>query len=95
MNPLQESLLALKAEFLQQAGDISSQTEIEDLRIRYLGKKGELTKILRGMGALSAEERPVVGQTANEVRAEIEQKLSERQAELCRPKEGPWVDVIL
>ncbi len=82
MNPLQESLLALKAEFLQQAGDISSQTEIEDLRIRYLGKKGELTKILRGMGALSAEERPVVGQTANEVRAEIEQKLSERQAEL-------------
>ena len=44
----------------------------ENIRVKYLGKKGELTAILRGMGKLSAEERPVVGKIANEVREEIE-----------------------
>lgn len=46
--------------------------EIEDIRVRFLGKKGELTSVLRGMGALSAEERPVIGALANEIRADIE-----------------------
>ncbi len=49
---------------------------IEEIRIKYLGKKGELTSVLRMMGKLSAEERPVVGQMANEVRAVIEEKIS-------------------
>ena len=48
---------------------------LEALRIKYLGKKGELTAVLRGMGQLSPEERPIVGQIANEVRAEIESAL--------------------
>ncbi|MBQ4642986.1 MAG: phenylalanine--tRNA ligase subunit alpha, partial [Oscillospiraceae bacterium] len=48
---------------------------LEELRIRYLGKKGELTAILKQMGKLSAEERPVIGQLANQVRAEIENDL--------------------
>ena len=52
--------------------------DLEQIRIQYLGKKGELTAVLRGMGALSAEERPVVGQIANEVRATIEGALSEK-----------------
>ena len=43
--------------------------DLEALRIKYLGKKGELTAVLRGMGALSAEERPVIGQMANDIRA--------------------------
>lgn len=46
--------------------------EIEDIRVKFLGKKGELTSVLRGMGALSAEERPVIGALANEIRADIE-----------------------
>lgn len=50
---------------------------LEELRIRYLGKKGELTAILKQMGSLSAEERPVIGQLANQVRAEIENDLTE------------------
>ncbi len=50
---------------------------LEELRIRYLGKKGELTAILKQMGKLSAEERPVIGQLANQVREEIENDLSE------------------
>ncbi|MBR5586502.1 MAG: phenylalanine--tRNA ligase subunit alpha [Clostridia bacterium] len=52
-----------------------AMAELENLRIKYLGKKGELTAVLRGMGALSAEERPLVGKIANEVRESIEQKL--------------------
>lgn len=56
--------------------------EIEDLRVRFLGKKGELTAILKTMGTLSAEERPVMGQMANEVRAEIEKEIEERGEKL-------------
>ena len=52
----------------------------EQIRIQYLGKKGELTLVLRGMGALSPEERPVIGQIANEVREAIEEALAERAA---------------
>ena len=50
----------------------SPSADIEQIRVRYLGKKGELTAVLRGMGALTPEERPIVGAHANEVRAEIE-----------------------
>ena len=46
--------------------------EIDELRVRFLGKKGELTGILKQMGKLSPEERPVIGQLANEVRAALE-----------------------
>ena len=45
---------------------------LEAVRVKFLGKKGEITSVLRGMGALSAEERPVIGQLANEVRSEVE-----------------------
>lgn len=59
-----------------------SVKELEELRVRFLGKKGELTAILKQMGRLSSEERPVVGQLANEVRAAIERRLEERKAVL-------------
>ncbi len=55
--------------------------DIEELRIRYLGKKGELTAVLRGMGTVSPEERPLIGQLANEVRAEIEAAIAARAEE--------------
>ena len=55
---------------------------LENLRVRYLGKKGELTAILRQMGKLSAEERPQMGQLANQLRSEIEQSIEERRKEL-------------
>ena len=60
--------------------EIAAGVSTEDIRIKYLGKKGELTKVLRGMGALSAEERPVVGALANTVRANIEAALKEAVA---------------
>ena len=54
--------------------------DLEAIRIRFLGKKGELTAVLRGMGALSAEERPIIGQLANEIRADIENSISAKSA---------------
>lgn len=61
--------------------ELSKCTEIkalDDLRVKYLGKKGQLTAILKQMGKLSAEERPVVGQLANKVRSDIENALAEK-----------------
>ena len=55
---------------------------LEELRVKLLGKKGELTAVLKQMGRLSAEERPVMGQLANTVRAQIEEKLESRKAEI-------------
>ena len=56
--------------------DVSSK--LEDIRVRVLGKKGELTAILRGMGKLSPEERPKVGQMVNGARTAIENAIAER-----------------
>ncbi|MCL6636177.1 MAG: phenylalanine--tRNA ligase subunit alpha [Peptococcaceae bacterium] len=82
---------------LEAAGSLE---ELNEIRVRYLGKKGELTQVLRGMGSLSAEERPRVGQAANEVRAAIEAELAARTAALKEKlKEerlrGEGVDVTL
>ncbi|MEG1743730.1 MAG: phenylalanine--tRNA ligase subunit alpha, partial [Clostridia bacterium] len=55
-----------------------NETELDSIRVKFLGKKGELTAILRGMGKLTAEERPVVGKVANEVREAIESALESK-----------------
>ncbi len=69
---MKETLAKIRVEALEQ---IHSGADPEQIKIKYLGKKGELTAVLRGMGALSPEERPLVGQLANEVRADIEAAL--------------------
>lgn len=69
----------LAIEKLSKAQDLNA---LDQIRIEYLGKKGELTQVLRGMGALSSEERPLIGQVANEVREAIENKIEELKAEL-------------
>ena len=62
--------------------ECSGSEELEALRVKYLGKKGEITGILRQMGKLSAEERPIMGQLANQLRGEIEDAIEKRRAEL-------------
>jgi phenylalanyl-tRNA synthetase alpha chain len=60
----------------------ANSSDIENLRVKYLGKKGELTTILRGMGGLSAEERPIMGKLANEVRENIEGLIEKASSEI-------------
>ncbi len=67
-----EQLKAILAAAESDAKSIASSRELQDFRIKYLGKKGELTAIMKQMGQLSKEERPAVGQLANEVRGAIE-----------------------
>ncbi len=73
---MREKLENIRAVALAEIEQCSANAQLEECRIKFLGKKGELTAILRGMGALSAEERPIIGQVANDVRAEIEQALA-------------------
>lgn len=75
---MKEILQKIRSEALELIN--SADADLEALRVRYLGKKGELTAVLRGMAGLSPEERPVVGQLANKVRAEIENAIAERTA---------------
>lgn len=78
---MRERLEEMKQLALEQLAQCSDAQTLNELRVKYLGKKGELTEILRGMGKLSAEERPVIGQVANEVREAIEQVIAEKQTQ--------------
>ncbi|MBM7590114.1 phenylalanine--tRNA ligase subunit alpha [Brevibacillus fulvus] len=79
---MQDRLNTMKQAALEQIAQAADLQQLQDLRVKYLGKKGELTELLRGMGSLSAEERPVVGQLVNEVRQTLEAAFADRQAAL-------------
>lgn len=72
---MKEKLAAIKETALNEISGSKLSADLETIRVKYLGKKGELTSILRGMGGLSAEERPLIGKLANEVREHIEAAL--------------------
>ena len=77
---MKEQLTKIKAEALSALEAAKDSAALEELRVKYLGKKGELTGLLKQMGGLSAEERPKMGQLVNEVKANLESAL-EAQAE--------------
>lgn len=80
---MKEKLEQIKADvegILKNAADLDT---LENIRIKYLGKKGELTSVLKGMGKLSKEERPKIGALANEVRAKLEAELDEKKTALA------------
>lgn len=79
---MKQKLEEIKSAAVAALQNSKTQQEIEELRVKYLGKKGELTAILKQMGSLSAEERPVMGQLVNRVKAQIEQLISEKNDEL-------------
>ena len=95
---MKEKLQSIKAQAL--AAIEADGADLEQIRIQYLGKKGELTAVLRGMGALTAEERPVIGQVANDVRAAIEAALkvkaeAQQNAELEKRLISEKIDVTM
>ena len=69
---IREQLEEIKQNGLRELENFVDAKELDNIRVRYLGKKGELTAILKQMGKLSAEERPIIGQVANEVRQTLE-----------------------
>ncbi|MBS1435746.1 MAG: phenylalanine--tRNA ligase subunit alpha, partial [Oscillospiraceae bacterium] len=79
MKEMLQKLREASVAAILQADDV---TALENLRVKYLGKKGELTAILKQMGRLSAEERPAMGQLANQVRAELEEAIDQRREAL-------------
>lgn len=97
---MKDKLEAIRREALEKISAAINSEPVNDLRVKYLGKKGELTGILRGMGALSPDERPVIGELANKVREAIEQaiqqKLSDlKEAEKYSVLEKETIDVTL
>lgn len=81
---MKEKLQAIKETAAQALLNVQNLTDLEDLRIRYLGKKGELTAVLKGMGGLSAEERPIIGAFANEIRTYLEGEIETIKKELSQ-----------
>ena len=79
---MKDALLKIKSLANDELSKVNDTKALEELRVKFLGKKGELTSILKQMGKLSAEERPVIGQLANQVRAEIEESITNRVKEI-------------
>ena len=77
---MKQQLEQIKNQAIEELKSAADLKAVDDVRVKYLGKKGELTAILKQMGGLSPEERPIVGQLANKIRAEIEETLSETLA---------------
>lgn len=77
---MKEKLKSIEELALKAIQDAKDSAELEELRIKYLGKKGELTTILRSMGNVSKEERPIVGKMVNDVKKIVEEKLEAAKA---------------
>ena len=97
---MKEQLEAIRAGALESISGTKAAAELEALRVKYLGKKGELTALLKQMGGLSAELRPVMGQMANEVRAAVEKAIESQSAILAEKAleaklEAETVDVTI
>ncbi|MGG3625951.1 phenylalanine--tRNA ligase subunit alpha [Bacillus gobiensis] len=97
---MKEELKQLEKEAFDKITSADSLKEVNEVRVAYLGKKGPITEVLRGMGKLSAEERPVMGALANEVRESIASAISEKnealeQAEIAKKLEEQAIDVTL
>ena len=100
MIKLREQLINIREKAKQAISTVSSIQELENMRVMFLGKKGELTPILRGMGSLSPEERPVMGQLVNEVRTSIEELIEKAKTELVQKERtekllGEVIDVTI
>ena len=97
---MKEQIMQIKENAIAEINDAKDLRELNDLKVKYLGKKGELTSVLRGMGALSPEERPVIGELVNYAKSEIEILVSEKEEkfqdeELNKKLESEKIDITL
>ncbi|MBQ8160032.1 MAG: phenylalanine--tRNA ligase subunit alpha, partial [Clostridia bacterium] len=75
---MKERISEIHAKMVQELSEAKSRQSLEDVRVRILGKKGELTALLRSMGQLAPEERPAAGQMINEAREKLTAQLEEK-----------------
>ena len=76
---MKEKIAEIEKQSIQEIENCTTQKELNELKVKYLGKKGELTTVLRGMGALSPEERPVIGSLVNQVRDKLNELFTEKE----------------
>ena len=76
---MKEKIAEIEKRSIQEIENCTTQKELNELKVKYLGKKGELTTVLRGMGALSPEERPVIGSLVNQVRDKLNELFTEKE----------------
>lgn len=81
---MKEQIESMKQKAMEQIAKSENAQALNDVRVQYLGKKGELTAVLRGMGALSAEERPIIGSLVNVVKEELETRIKEKEAQFAK-----------
>lgn len=84
---MKEQLAQIKLAVEEALKAANSTEALEEIRIKYMGKKGELTAVLKGMGKLTAEERPVIGALANEIRQKLEKEIEERKSAILAAEE--------
>ena len=97
---MKENILKIKENAKHEIEEAKNITELETIRVKYLGKKGELTIVLRGMGELSEEERPLIGSLVNSTKEELENLIKEKQInfkkmELAEKLENEKIDITL
>ena len=97
---MKEQLREIHERALEKLQGVNQVKDLDEIKVKFLGKKGELTSILKGMGKLTAEERPVIGQMANDVRQDIENKIEEvkktlAEKELQNKLEKETIDVTM
>lgn len=97
---MKELLIELEKKAIEALNEAEDLKALEQLRVHYLGKKGEVTSVLKNMKNLSAEERPLIGKVANEVRANIEEaleaiKANKKKEALLKQLESEFIDVTL
>ena len=97
---MQDQIAKIKEQALEEIKKVQDVKSLNDVRVKYLGKKGRLTQILRGMGALTPEERPVIGSKVNEVRQLLEVSINEKeeifkQEELEKKLKEETIDITL
>lgn len=85
---MEQELLRLKSESVEALSSINSTAELEDFRIKYLGRKGLFSLIMRKLGEVSPEERPRLGKLANEVKKEVEKAFEKTREELAVGQEA-------
>ena len=97
---MKEKIEQIKQKSIEEIKSAKDLKNLDELRVKYLGKKGELTAVLREMKDLSAEERPVIGNLVNEAKAELENLIEEKEIafkkeELNKKLEAEKIDITL